>query len=165
MCIRTGRSTEPRRERKWPRPFPKGRSGCGKSLGVELSAVKITATDQRVKCQHLGHGGVFGDGPERHGGASGPATQSATASPTIWRTLSDNADQVRFSDGQVQIGGETISFAQAAASAYEKPRLTVIDRLLQGHRRSNGTASQARAGPFLLFCLRCRSHEVGDRHR
>lgn len=99
--------------------FQKVAQVAASRFGVELSAVKITATDTGKVPNTSATAASSGTD------LNGMAVQAAC--DTIRDRIADHLaeryqttlDQVRFADGQVQIGEEAISFAQAAASAYE----------------------------------------------
>lgn len=99
--------------------FQKVAQVAASRFGVDLSVVKITATDTGKVPNTSATAASSGTD------LNGMAVQAAC--DTIRDRIADHlaeryqttADQVRFADGQVHIGEEVISFAQAAASAYE----------------------------------------------
>jgi len=99
--------------------FQKVAQVAASRFGVELSAVKITATDTGKVPNTSATAASSGTD------LNGMAVQAAC--DTIRDRIADHlaeryqttADQIRFAQGQVHIGEEVISFAQAAASAYE----------------------------------------------
>jgi xanthine dehydrogenase large subunit len=99
--------------------FQKVAQVAASRFGVELSAVKITATDTGKVPNTSATAASSGTD------LNGMAVQ--VACDTIRDRIADHlaeryqttADQIRFADGQVHIGEKVISFAQAAASAYE----------------------------------------------
>ncbi|HBM39461.1 MAG TPA: xanthine dehydrogenase molybdopterin binding subunit [Sulfitobacter sp.] len=99
--------------------FQKVAQVAASRFGVELSAVKITATDTGKVPNTSATAASSGTD------LNGMAVQ--VACDTIRDRIADHlaeryqttADQIRFAQGQVHIGEEEISFAQAAASAYE----------------------------------------------
>ena len=99
--------------------FQKVAQVAASRFGVDLSAVKITATDTGKVPNTSATAASSGTD------LNGMAVQAAC--DTIRDRIADHlaeryqttADQIRFADGQVHIGEEVISFAQAAASAYE----------------------------------------------
>ena len=99
--------------------FQKVAQVAASRFGVDLSAVKITATDTGKVPNTSATAASSGTD------LNGMAVQAAC--DTIRDRIADHlaeryqttADQIRFAQGQVHIGEEVISFAQAAASAYE----------------------------------------------
>ena len=99
--------------------FQKVAQVAASRFGVDLSVVKITATDTGKVPNTSATAASSGTD------LNGMAVQAAC--DTIRDRIADHlaeryqttADQIRFADGQVHIGEEEISFAQAAASAYE----------------------------------------------
>ena len=99
--------------------FQKVAQVAASRFGVELSAVKITATDTGKVPNTSATAASSGTD------LNGMAVQ--VACDTIRDRIADHlaeryqttADQIRFAQGQVHIGEAVISFAQAAASAYE----------------------------------------------
>ncbi|MEO9607430.1 xanthine dehydrogenase molybdopterin binding subunit [Sulfitobacter pontiacus] len=99
--------------------FQKVAQVAASRFGVDLSVVKITATDTGKVPNTSATAASSGTD------LNGMAVQAAC--DTIRDRIADHlaeryqttADQIRFADGQVHIGEEVISFAQAAASAYE----------------------------------------------
>ena len=99
--------------------FQKVAQVAASRFGVELSAIKITATDTGKVPNTSATAASSGTD------LNGMAVQAAC--DTIRDRIADHLaeryqttpDQVRFAEGQVHIGDEVISFAQAAASAYE----------------------------------------------
>ncbi|HBU53655.1 MAG TPA: xanthine dehydrogenase molybdopterin binding subunit, partial [Sulfitobacter sp.] len=99
--------------------FQKVAQVAASRFGVELSAVKITATDTGKVPNTSATAASSGTD------LNGMAVQAAC--DTIRDRIADHlaeryqttADQIRFAQGQVHIGEAVISFAQAAASAYE----------------------------------------------
>ena len=99
--------------------FQKVAQVAASRFGVDLSVVKITATDTGKVPNTSATAASSGTD------LNGMAVQ--VACDTIRDRIADHlaeryqttADQIRFAQGQVHIGEEVISFAQAAASAYE----------------------------------------------
>ncbi|WP_340271355.1 xanthine dehydrogenase molybdopterin binding subunit [Sulfitobacter pontiacus] len=99
--------------------FQKVAQVAASRFGVDLSVVKITATDTGKVPNTSATAASSGTD------LNGMAVQAAC--DTIRDRIADHlaeryqttADQIRFAQGQVHIGEEEISFAQAAASAYE----------------------------------------------
>ncbi|WP_353628261.1 xanthine dehydrogenase molybdopterin binding subunit [Sulfitobacter sp. TCYB15] len=99
--------------------FQKVAQVAASRFGVDLSVVKITATDTGKVPNTSATAASSGTD------LNGMAVQAAC--DTIRDRIADHlaeryqttADQIRFADGQVHIGEKVISFAQAAASAYE----------------------------------------------
>ena len=99
--------------------FQKVAQVAASRFGVDLSVVKITATDTGKVPNTSATAASSGTD------LNGMAVQAAC--DTIRDRIADHlaeryqtaADQIHFADGQVHIGEEVISFAQAAASAYE----------------------------------------------
>ena len=99
--------------------FQKVAQVAASRFGVDLSVVKITATDTGKVPNTSATAASSGTD------LNGMAVQAAC--DTIRDRIADHlaeryqttADQIRFAQGQVHIGEEVISFAQAAASAYE----------------------------------------------
>ncbi|MCF7747175.1 xanthine dehydrogenase molybdopterin binding subunit [Sulfitobacter sp. M39] len=99
--------------------FQKVAQVAASRFGVDLSAVKITATDTGKVPNTSATAASSGTD------LNGMAVQAAC--DTIRDRIADHlaerylttADQIRFADAQVHIGERVISFAQAAASAYE----------------------------------------------
>ena len=99
--------------------FQKVAQVAASRFGVDLSVVTITATDTGKVPNTSATAASSGTD------LNGMAVQAAC--DTIRDRIADHlaeryqttADQIRFADGQVHIGEEVISFAQAAASAYE----------------------------------------------
>ncbi len=99
--------------------FQKVAQVAASRFGVDLSVVKITATDTGKVPNTSATAASSGTD------LNGMAVQAAC--DTIRDRIADHLaeryqttiDQIRFAQGQVHIGEEVISFAQAAASAYE----------------------------------------------
>ncbi len=88
-------------------------------FGVDVSQVKITATDTAKVPNTSATAASVGSRPERHGGEGrlrhDPRPDGRSSWPPSTR---QRRRTVRFEDGRVLVGGASYSFAEVAARAY-----------------------------------------------
>ena len=109
-------------------------------FGVEAEAVKITATDTAQGAEHLGHRGLFGGGPERHGGAGGLRDDPRRGWRSSWPDgIRRSRRDVRFAGGRVRVGGRRLRLRRGGGDGLSGAGVAVVDRLLRARPRSSGT--------------------------
>ena len=97
--------------------FQKVAQVAATSFGVDVGAVKITATDT-AKVPNTS-ATAASSGSDLNGMAVKAACDTIRERMAAFLAERYQTDQVHFEDGQVQIAGESISFADAAKLAYE----------------------------------------------
>ena len=139
--------------------FQKVAQVAANRFGVDLSAVKITATDTGKVPNTSATAASSGTD------LNGMAVQAAC--DTVRDRIADHlaeryqttADQIRFADGQVHIGEEVISFAQAAASAYEN-RVSLSSTGFYKTPEIEWDRIKGRGRPFFYFAYGAAVTEV-----
>ena len=139
--------------------FQKVAQVAASRFGVDLSVVKITATDTGKVPNTSATAASSGTD------LNGMAVQAAC--DTVRDRIADHlaeryqttADQIRFADGQVHIGEEVISFAQAAASAYEN-RVSLSSTGFYKTPEIEWDRIKGRGRPFFYFAYGAAVTEV-----
>ena len=139
--------------------FQKVAQVAAHTLGVPMSAVKITATDT-AKVPNTS-ATAASSGSDLNGMAVQAACETLRTrmAEHLAQKYQAQPAQVRFAEGQVHIGAETLSFAQAAASAYQA-RVSLSATGFYATPKLAWDRIKGQGRPFLYFAYGAACSEV-----
>lgn len=139
--------------------FQKVAQVASATLGVPMAAIKITATDTGKVPNTSAT--AASSGSDLNGMAVQAAcdTLRSRMAEHLAQKHQTQPAQVRFADGQVQVGAKTLSFAQAAASAYQA-RVSLSATGFYATPKLSWDRIKGQGRPFLYFAYGAACSEV-----